>query len=142
MSIIKYRRPSTDVFSRSFDDLFNEFFTNSPTYKRDRFMPSVDVSETETQFELSVVLPGMSKENIHVDLEKGRLTISGERKFENEEEGKNYHRIETQYGSFNRTFHLPDTINEESVVAKYDNGILNITIEKSEDKVKKQIEIA
>jgi len=142
MSIIKYRRPNSEVFSRSYDDLFNEFFTNSPTYKRDGFMPSVDVSETDTRFDLSVELPGLRKEDIHVDLEKGRLTISGERKFEKEEEGKNYHRIETQYGSFNRTFHLPDSIDEESVVAKYDNGILNITIEKSDNKVKKQIEIA
>ncbi len=142
MSIIKYRKPNSDLLSRSFDDLFNEFFTNTPAYRRDGFMPSVDISETDTQFELSVELPGMKKEDITVDLERGRLTISGERKFENEEKGKNYHRIETQYGSFNRTFHLPDTINEDSVVAKYDNGILNITIEKSDDKVKKQIEIA
>jgi len=142
MSLIKYRRPSTDVFSRSFDDLFNEFFAAAPAYKRDRFMPSVDVSETDTQFQLSVELPGLGKEAIKVDLEKGHLTISGERKFENKEEGKNYHRIETQYGSFNRTFHLPDSIDEDSVVAKYENGILNITIDKSNDKVKKQIEIA
>ncbi|NET34104.1 MAG: Hsp20/alpha crystallin family protein [Cyanothece sp. SIO1E1] len=142
MSLIKYRRPNTDVFSRSFDDLFNEFFSAAPAYKRDRFMPSVDVSETDTQFQLSVELPGLSKEAIKVDLEKGRLTISGERKFENKEEGKNYHRIETQYGSFSRTFHLPDSIDEDSVVAKYENGILNITIDKNNDKVKKQIEIA
>ena len=142
MSLIKYRRPNTDVFSGSFDDLFNEFFTNAPTYKRDRFMPNVNISETDTLFELLVELPGMIKEDIKVDLEKGRLTIAGERKFENEEKGKNYHRVETKYGSFNRTFHLPDTINEDSIVAKYDNGILNITIEKSDDKVKKQIEIA
>lgn len=141
MSIIKYRRPSTEVYSRSFDDLFNEFFT-TPNFKRDRFMPNVDISETDTQFELSVELPGMKKEDIQVDLERGSLSISGERKLNKEEKEKNYHRIETHYGSFNRTFHLPDTIDEESVVAKYEDGILNITIQKSDDKVKKQIEIA
>ncbi len=142
MSLIKYRKPNSDLLSRSFDDLFNEFFTNTPAYRRDGFMPSVDISETDTQFELSVELPGMKKEDIKVDLERGRLTISGERKFEKEESGKNYHRVETQYGAFNRTFHLPDTIDEDSVTAKYEDGILNITVNKSDDKVKKQIEIA
>lgn len=104
-------------------------------------MPSVDISETEKQFELSVELPGMKKEDISIDLENGRLTISGERKFENNENGKNYHRVESRFGSFTRTFHLPDSIDEDTISAKYADGILNITIDKSEDKVKKQIEI-
>ena len=142
MGLIKYSRPESDILSRSFDDLFNEFFSNTPSYKRDGFMPSVDISESEKQFELSVELPGMKKEDIKIDLENGRLTISGERKFENKESGKNFHRVESRFGQFTRTFHLPDSINEESIVAKYADGILNITIDKSEDKVKKQIEIA
>lgn len=142
MGLIKYSRPDSDILSRSFDDLFNEFFSNTPSYKRDGFMPSVDISETEKQFELSVELPGMKKEDISIDLENGRLTISGERKFENNENGKNYHRVESRFGSFTRTFHLPDSIDEDTISAKYADGILNITIDKSEDKVKKQIEIA
>ena len=142
MALIKYTRPNTDLFSRNFNDVMDEFFSTAANYRNDNFMPSVDVSESEKQFEVSVELPGMKKEDITVDLEKGRLTISGERKFENNEEGKNYHRVETKYGSFSRSFQLPDSINEESIVAKYDNGILNITIEKSEDKVKRSIEIA
>lgn len=142
MGLIKYSRPDSDILSRSFDDLFNEFFSNTPSYKRDGFMPSVDISETEKQFELSVELPGMKKEDICIDLENGRLTISGERKFENNENGKNYHRVESRFGSFTRTFHLPDSIDEDTISAKYADGILNITIDKSEDKVKKQIEIA
>ena len=85
---------------------------------------------------------GLAKEDIQVNLERGLLTISGERKFENEEKDKNFHRIETKYGSFNRAFHLPDSVNEDSIVAKYNNGILKITVEKNTDKVKKQIEIA
>lgn len=142
MALIKYTRPNNDVFSRTFNEVMDEFFSTAANYRNDNFMPSVDVSETEKQFEVSVELPGMKKEDITVDLEKGRLTISGERKFENKEEGKNYHRVETKYGTFSRSFQLPDSINEESIVARYDNGILNITIEKSEDKVKRSIEIA
>lgn len=143
MGRIKYNRPSTDVFSRNFNDIVDEFFNNaSSSYRKDSFMPSVDISESDTQFEVSVVLPGLKKEDIKVDLDKGNLTISGERKFENGEEGKNFHRVETQYGKFNRSFYLPDTIDEESISAKYEDGILNITINKSEEKAKKQIEIA
>lgn len=142
MSLIKYSRPNADLFSRNFNDIVDEFFNNSSSnYRKDSFMPSVDVSETDSQFEVSVELPGLKKEDINVDLEKGRLTISGERKFKNEEEGKNFHRLETQYGKFSRSFYLPDTIDDESISAKYEDGILNITIKKSEEKVKKQIEI-
>ncbi|MBO6522357.1 MAG: Hsp20/alpha crystallin family protein [Balneolaceae bacterium] len=143
MALIKYNRPNTDVFSRNFNDIVDEFFNNATTnYRKDNFMPSVDVSETDEQFEVSVELPGLKKEDIKVDLEKGRLTISGERKFKNEEEGKNFHRVETQYGKFSRSFYLPDSIHEDSITAKYEDGILNISIKKSEEKVKKQIEIA
>lgn len=118
MGLIKYSRPDSDILSRSFDDLFNEFFSNTPSYKRDGFMPSVDISESEKQFELSVELPGMKKEDIKIDLENGRLTISGERKFKNEENEKNYHRVESRFGTFTRTFHLPDSIDEDTIAAK------------------------
>ena len=141
MALIKYTRPNTDLFSRSFNDVIDEFFSSAANYRKDNFLPSVDVSETDSRFEISVELPGMKKEDIMVDLEKGRLTISGERKFENKEEGKNYHRVESHYGEFSRSFYLPDSINEETINAKYENGILNITIDKSEDKVKRSIEI-
>ncbi|NIT56811.1 MAG: Hsp20 family protein, partial [Aliifodinibius sp.] len=65
-----------------------------------------------------------------------------ERKLENEETGKNYHRVESSYGSFSRSFQLPDSIDEDSIDAKYENGMLNIIIKKSEEKVKKQIKIS
>ena len=143
MAIIKYSRPNTDLFSRNFNDIVDEFFNQSTSnYKRDNFVPSVDISETEKQFMVSVELPGVKKEDIKVDIEKSHLTISGERKLNKEEEGKNFHRVETQYGKFSRFFYLPDTIDEESIQAKYEDGILNISIDKSEQKLKKQIEIA
>jgi HSP20 family protein len=143
MALIKYNRPEADVLSRTFNDIVDEFFNGSTTnYRKDSFMPSVDVSETENEFLIAAELPGMKKDDISVDIEKGRLTISGERKFKNEEENKNYHRLETRYGKFSRSFYLPDSIEEESIQAKYEDGILNITIAKSEEKVKKKIEIS
>lgn len=139
---MKYSRPNIDLHSKNFSDILDEFFNESLNYRKDSFMPSVDISETEKEFEVSVALPGMKKEDINVDLENGRLSISGERKFENEENNKNYHRVESGFGSFSRSFQLPDTIDEDSIAAKYEDGVLNITIEKSEEKVKKQIKIS
>lgn len=142
MALIKYTRPSTDLHSKRFSDILDEFFNDSLNYRTDSFMPSVDISETETNFEVAVALPGMNKDDINVDLENGRLTISGERKFEDEKEEKNYYQIETGYGSFSRSFQLPDSIDEESIKATYKDGVLNINIAKNEQKVKKQIQIS
>lgn len=142
MALLKYSRPNLDVEPKRFSDILDEFFNESMNYRNDTFMPSVDISESDDRFEFVVALPGLNKDDITVDLENGRLTISGERKFENEKSEKNYHRLETGYGSFSRSFHLPDTIDEESIEAKYKDGMLNITINKSEQKVKKQIKIS
>ena len=142
MTLVRYNRPKKDVMSKRFSDIMDEFFNDAVNARRDSFVPSIDVSETENQFMITAELPGMKKEDINISLENGRLSISGERSFENEEKGKTYHRVETQYGSFNRSFQLPDNVSEESITATYEDGLLNITIDKSEDKVKKQIEIS
>lgn len=128
--------------SKRFSDIMDEFFNDAVNARRDSFVPSIDVSETDNQFLITAELPGMKKDDINISLENNRLSISGERTFENEEKGKTYHRVETQYGSFSRSFQLPDNISEESITAKYEDGLLNITIDKSEEKVKKQIEIS
>jgi len=142
MSLIKYTRPNTDMYSTRFSDILDEFFNEASNYKKDSFMPSVDIAETEKAFQVEVALPGINKKDITVDLDKGRLTISGERKFEKEESGKNYHRVESSFGSFSRSFQLPDSIDEESISASYKDGMLNINITKSEERVSKQIKIS
>jgi HSP20 family protein len=75
--------------------------------------PSVDISETEQEYQIKAEIPDVRKEDVKVTLEDGVLTIQGERKHEKEEKGKKYHRIERSYGSFVRTFSLPDVIEEE-----------------------------
>ena len=142
MTLVRYNRPKKDVMSKRFSDIMDEFFNDAVNARRDNFVPSIDVSETENQFMITAELPGMNKEDINISLENGRLSISGERSFKNEEQGRTFHRVETQYGSFNRSFQLPDNISEDSINATYENGLLNISIDKSEDKVKKQIEIS
>ncbi len=89
-------------------------------------------------------MPGLSKEDINIDFQEGKLTIAGERKFKNEEENQNkkYHLLETQYGSFSRTFFLPDNVNPAQIDAHFENGILHVVVPKDEQKVKKhQIQI-
>jgi len=139
---MRYNRPDNDVTSKRFSDIMDEFFNDALSARRDNFVPSIDISESDDSFLISAELPGMSKEDIDISLENGRLSISGERSFEKEEKNKKFHRVETKYGSFERSFQLPDNVDEESISASYENGLLNITIEKSEQEVKKQIEIS
>ncbi|SMO55458.1 Hsp20/alpha crystallin family protein [Fodinibius sediminis] len=139
---MRYNRPESNLMSKRFSDIMDEFFNDAVNARRDKFMPSIDISETETKFHISVELPGMKKDDININLENSRLTISGERRFQDKEDGKTYHRVETRYGSFNRSFQLPDNVDEESIEASYEDGLLNISIDKSEDKVKKQIKIS
>lgn len=142
MTLTRYNRFGNDVVSKRFSDMMDEFFNDAVSARRESFVPSIDVSETDDQFHITAELPGMKKEDINISLENGRLSISGERSFEKEEEGKTFHRVETQYGSFSRSFQLPDNVSEESIEATYEDGLLNIAIDKSEDKVKRQIEIS
>lgn len=142
MTLMRYSRPDNDLMSKRFSDIMDEFFNDVVSKRRDNFVPSIDVSETDDKFLIAAELPGMKKDDINISLENGRLSISGERQFEKEEEGKTYHRVETRYGSFNRSFQLPDNVDEESINATYEDGLLNIAINKSENKVKKQIEIS
>lgn len=142
MTLMRYNRANDELMSKRFSDIMDEFFNEAVSVRRNNFTPSIDISETDNQFLISAELPGMKKEDINIDLENSRLTISGERSFKKEEEGKKFHRVETRYGSFNRSFQLPDNVDEESIEASYEDGLLNISIDKDEDKVKKQIEIS
>jgi HSP20 family protein len=138
---MRYTRPQNEITNKRFSDIMDEFFNDVVNSSNDSFVPSIDISETEDQFLIEAELPGMKKEDININLENGRLGISGERNFKHEEEGKTFHRVETKYGSFSRSFQLPDNVDEESIDASYENGLLKISINKAEDKVKKQIEI-
>ncbi|MFU8813365.1 MAG: Hsp20/alpha crystallin family protein [Balneolaceae bacterium] len=141
MAMIKYSEPTMDVFGKRFSDIMDEFFNDAVTSRSNSFTPRINISETEKQFVIEAEIPGMEKKDIQVNLENRRLTISGERKFETEENGTKYHRVETHYGSFSRSFQLPDGVDEDSVEAAYKNGLLTITINKSEEKLKKQISV-
>ena len=103
------------------------------------WMSTVDISETDDAFVVKAELPGVDKNDVSVKIENGILTIKGEKKTETEDKKK--HRIECSYGSFVRSFTLPQATKSNSIEAKYKNGILNLTIPKSEEIKPKEIEV-
>ncbi|MCC7477957.1 Hsp20/alpha crystallin family protein [bacterium] len=117
--------------------LFDEFAGFTPARSREGrisvWAPAVDVRETAESFIVAAELPGMSKEDIHVELENGTLTIKGERRFEKQDESENYHFVERSYGSFYRSFGLPKNVNAEGISAEYRDGVLQVTLPKAEE---------
>ena len=104
--------------------------------------PSADISETDTAYLIKAEIPGVNKEDVKVSIENGMLTIQGERKMEKEEKGKKYHRIERSYGSFMRSFRVPDDADESAVKAEFKDGVLNVTLNKSAKAKPKAINVS
>ncbi|MBF0626390.1 MAG: Hsp20/alpha crystallin family protein [Magnetococcales bacterium] len=102
----------------------------------------VDILETEEQVVIRADVPGMEQKDIKVNVDNGRLSISGERNFADEERREDYHRVERAYGRFSRTFQLPGTTHVEGIQAKYANGVLEVTLPKREEAKPRQIEVA
>ena len=105
------------------------------------FVPPVDVYEDEQNLILKLEVPGVNEEDLNVSVENDTLTIQGERKFEKEEKEENFHRIERRYGSFTRTFKLPNTVDTDKVEAGYEKGILKISLAKRAEAKPKQIKV-
>jgi HSP20 family protein len=140
MSIVRYNSALNDFVPTSFGNLIDRFFNESATRAGGSaysFVPRVDIVEAEKAFEIHVAVPGMNKEDFKLDLNDSLLTISGERKFTKEKKDNSFHSIETQYGSFSRSFTLPENVDANNISAKYVNGILEITVPKDEKKTLK-----
>jgi HSP20 family protein len=105
------------------------------------WMPVVDISEDDREYVITAELPEVKKEDVRVTVENGVLTITGERKFEKEEKGKRWHRVERAYGSFARSFALPDDGDAAKVNAEFKEGVLKVRVTKSEAARPKQIEV-
>jgi HSP20 family protein len=105
------------------------------------WMPTVDISETDGEYVIKAELPEVKKDDVKVTLEDGILTIQGERRREKDEKTTKYHRVERSYGSFARSFSLPDQVDENGVKADYKDGMLNLRIPKSEKAKPRAIEV-
>jgi HSP20 family protein len=123
--------------------LFNTVFDAPapPNGMARRWMPAMDLVETEDHFVLRADLPGLSEEDVKIEFEDGTLTISGERKSEHESKGGGYHRVERAVGAFSRSLTLPQGIDPEAVTASFDRGVLEVSIPKPEARKPKRIEI-
>ena len=146
MAITRWR-PFRDLLSiqnemnRLFDDFFGRPFTRLE-WTKEAWSPSVDVSETKDNVIVNAEIPGMNKEDVKVSVQDNVLILSGERKQEKEEKNANYHRIERSYGSFSRSFTLPTSVQADKVKATYKDGILKITLPKTEEVKPKEILIS
>jgi HSP20 family protein len=107
-----------------------------------RWMPAMDLVETEDHFVLRADLPGLSEENVNIEVEDRVLTISGERKAEHETTKEGYHRVERAFGAFSRSLTLPEGIDPEAVSASFDRGVLEVRIPKPEQRKPRKISIA
>jgi HSP20 family protein len=104
--------------------------------------PSADISETNKSYLIKAEIPGINKEDVKVTLQDGMLTIQGERKMEKEEKDKKFHRIERSYGSFMRSFRVPDDADASAVKAEFKDGMLNVTLNKSAKAKTKAINVS
>ncbi len=130
-------------FSREMESLMEQFFgvRNGGLAETDEFLPSTNLAETESDIEVTVDIPGVKPDDIQIELREGNLLISGQRKEEKEEKGKQFHRIERSYGEFRRMISLPCAVDEEKIDAKYTDGVLRITLPKSEKVKPKKIQV-
>lgn len=106
-----------------------------------RLLPSLDLSETPSTIEIRMDLPGVKAEEVDIQLANGVLTISGDRKEEKEEKGKTFHRVERRHGSFSRSVTLPSNVAEDKVEAQYHDGVLTVTMQKTEEAKSRKIEV-
>lgn len=125
------------------DMLWDRFLGEWPPLEpvRRQWAPSLDVSETENNIVVKAEVPGLESKDIDISLTGGVLTIKGEKKQEKEEKDENYHRIERRYGTFTRTVRVPQEVQSDKIEATCKNGVLKITLAKSEEAKKKEIKI-
>jgi HSP20 family protein len=128
-----------DEMNRTLNRWFSREGGDEPASRR--WMPALDVTESKDAYEIDVEVPGLRPEDINVTVEDGMLTVSGERRSEEEKGDRNYHRVERRYGAFRRSISLPRDVDASRVQANYDNGVLRLEVPKSAGSQAKRIEV-
>lgn len=119
--------PFRDLFG---DDFYSTFGLPAVSAQPNTWTPTVDISESDKEFTIHAELPGVKKEDIKLQIDEDVLTIQGERKFEKTEESREFRKRERSYGSFVRTFQLPEGVDQELIKASFKEGVLDISIPK------------
>ena len=143
---VPFRSPLADmaVLQNRLNSIFSDFALpegEQESLAMGSFIPPVDIYEDAHHLVLKLEVPGFKQEALDVNVENQTLTVKGERKFENDEKQENFHRIERRYGSFVRTFTLPQTVDTGAVKASYDAGVLTISLAKKEAAKPKQVKV-
>ena len=137
MSLVKYRNGARGYYPSNTGGLLERFFNDSlyDNTQVQNFIPEVDVLESEKTYELHIAVPGFKKDNFNLEVDDNLLTVSGERKFEEKQADKTFKSVQTSYGSFSRTFTLPDNVDATKIEAHYNDGILEVIVPKDESKI-------
>lgn len=146
MTLVKWtpRNRQVERVHDAFDAMLQDLFANtwgSPTELATDWLPSTDIVEADSHYTVKIDLPGMRREEIKVSVQNGTLTVSGSRSRDNAENTKGYSRFERSFGSFTRTFQVPNSIDAKRIEASYKDGVLHLTLPKSEDARPKEIEV-
>jgi HSP20 family protein len=131
MALVRWD-PSRELDSLQSDmnRLFDRFFDSRGTNGNRRWIPAMDLLETEDHLVLRGDLPGLTEDDIEIEIKDNVLTVSGDRKSENEEKGEGYYRVERGFGSFSRSLNLPQGVDPEAVEAQFDKGVLEVRVPK------------
>ncbi len=147
MAIVRWWGPMRDLsalqekMNRIFDETFARTRGREEGLGTGMWMPAVDIFETGDAVVVKAELPGVAREDVHVEVKDGVLTLRGERKYEKAVDEENFHRIERAYGAFQRAFSLPATVDSEKIAATMVNGVLEVRVPKREQAAGKHIRI-
>ena len=144
MTYLTRFQPLSDFVSlqREMSSLFQDFGRGSEELLTSgTFVPAADIYEDEHNITIKLEVPGIEEKDLDIRLENNTLTVRGERNFEKEEKEENFHRVERRYGSFARSFTLPNSVDSDNAQASYENGILKIKLAKREEAKPKQIKV-
>jgi HSP20 family protein len=126
----------SELFPSALDDFFkpwNEWFGYGGKWGRELNVPAVNITETDNEYSVTLAAPGLKKSDFNIDVEGNMLTISSEKEESKEEKDARYTRKEYNYSSFSRSFTLPEEVNKESIEAKYEEGVLKLSLPKKEE---------
>src|SRR5215210_1065718 len=129
-----------EPFTREIDRVFDAFFGQTDQWRR--WVPPMDLVEAEDHFVLKADLPGLTEEDVNIEVQDASLTISGERHAEHEQRERGWYRIERAFGAFNRSLTLPDGVDADRIQASFTHGVLEVRIPKPEQRKPRRIEIS
>lgn len=139
-SLVPFQFPMMN-WERDIESAMDRWFGRENLPKVFEFSPRSNVVETEGTFEVTVELPGMTRDDFSVEIKDSSLIVTGEKKEEKEEKGKTFHKLERHYGKFQRVLPLPVPVKEEEISAEYENGVLHVVLPKTELSKPRQIEV-